>query len=323
MKKLLTIVAASALVIALGAVVIFAVTDRSDTADDMVSGGDPSSVTSGLEPQDSSDISVSTSDGDQQASSDSTDSSDTSSSDTQDSSADSSDTQTMTESRRPVGTYHPSGDRLLPIYNVETSEKKCAISFDAAWGADQTENILAILDEYNVKATFFLVGRWVDEFPEMVEKIAAAGHDVMNHSNTHADLATLSTAEIIEEIETCNDKIEAITGVRPALIRLPYGSYNNTVIEAVRSLGMEPIQWDVDSLDWQEGITSSDIYDRITSKTTSGSIILCHNAGEGTPAALPDLFEKLIGDGYEFTTIYDLIIKDDYTIDGTGKQKAQ
>ena len=174
MKKLLTIVAASALVIALGAVVIFAVTDRSDTADDMVSGGDPSSVTSGLEPQDSSDISVSTSDGDQQASSDSPDSSDTSSSDTQDSSADSSDTQTMTESRRPVGTYHPSGDRLLPIYNVETSEKKCAISFDAAWGADQTENILAILDEYNVKATFFLVGRWVDEFPEMVEKIAAA-----------------------------------------------------------------------------------------------------------------------------------------------------
>ena len=177
----------------------------------------------------------------------------------------------------------------------------------------------ALIEEHRLFGTSYIGlgyfrGNSLEEYQNLLrdlqpalEKIAAAGHDVMNHSNTHADLATLSTAEIIEEIETCNDKIEAITGVRPALIRLPYGSYNNTVIEAVRSLGMEPIQWDVDSLDWQEGITSSDIYDRITSKTTSGSIILCHNAGEGTPAALPDLFEKLDISSEEKQRIYTVI----------------
>lgn len=315
MRKLLAIL----LVLVMACSMFTGCGDQSDTS---ATGNNSSSVNVSSDSVSDSDSSDSSSENSSSNSSDSSNSENSSDTTENSASDSSSDTQTMNEGRRPVGTYKPSGERLLPIYNVDMDEKKCAISFDAAWGADQTENILAILKQYNVKATFFLVGRWVDEFPGMVEKIAEAGHDVMNHSNTHADLATLSYSQIVEEIESCNDKIEAITGVRPALIRLPYGSYNNTVLEAVRSLGMEPIQWDVDSLDWKEDIDSDDIYERITTKTTSGSIILCHNAGEGTPGALPNIFEKLIGDGYNFTTIYDLIIKDDYTIDVTGKQKT-
>ncbi len=317
MKKIFVLILVIILLAAMAASALLSCGDSQDTS---VTDDDTQSVGSSVESNDSagSGSSESTEESD---SSESSGQESTASGDDSASSDSSSDTQTVSNGARPVGVYTPSGERQLPIYNVQTDEKKCAISFDAAWGADQTENLLDILEQYNVKATFFLVGRWVDEFPEMTKKIAEAGHDVMNHSNTHADLATLSYDQIIEEIETCNDKIEAITGVRPALIRLPYGSYNNTVISAVRSLGMEPIQWDVDSLDWQEGIDSNDIYERITTKTTSGSIILCHNAGEGTPGALPDIFDKLMGEGYSFTTIYDLIIKDDYTIDGTGKQK--
>ena len=103
-----------------------------------------------------------------------------------------------------------------------------------------------ILGEYNVKATFFVVGEWVDKSPESVKALADAGHEVMNHSNTHAHFSQLSTDEIIADVTACSDKIEAVTGVRPTRIRPPYGEYDDHVITAIRSMGMEPIQWDVE-----------------------------------------------------------------------------
>ena len=114
------------------------------------------------------------------------------------------------------------------------------------WGNEDTQQLIDILGEYNVKATFFVVGEWVDKYPESVKALADAGHEVMNHSNTHAHYNSLSTEEIVADVEACNDKIEAITGVRPTLIRPPYGEYDDHVITAIRSMGMEPIQWDVD-----------------------------------------------------------------------------
>lgn len=102
------------------------------------------------------------------------------------------------------------------------------------------------MGKYNVKATFFVVGSWVDKYPESVKALCDAGHEVMNHSNTHAHMSQLSRDEIIADVNTCNDKIEAVTGVRPTLIRPPYGEYDDNVISAIRSIGMEPIQWDVE-----------------------------------------------------------------------------
>ena len=106
--------------------------------------------------------------------------------------------------------------------------------------------LIDILGKYNVKATFFVVGAWVDKYPESVKALADAGHEVMNHSNTHAHMSQLSRDEIIADVNACNDKVEAVTGVRPTLIRPPYGEYDDNVISAIRSIGMEPIQWDVD-----------------------------------------------------------------------------
>ena len=187
------------------------------------------------------------------------------------------------------------------------------------WGNEDTQELIDILGRYGVRATFFVVGDWVDKYPESVQALHDAGHEVMNHSNTHAHMNQLSAQEIIADVEACNDKIEAVTGVRPTLIRPPYGEYNDQVISAIRSIGMEPIQWDVDSLDWKE-ISAQEIAQRVTSRVQSGSIVLFHNAALHTPEALPGILECLLQEGYTFVPISELILEEPYTIDHTGRQ---
>ena len=142
-----------------------------------------------------------------------------------------------------------NSDRKLPIYCVETEKKQIAISFDAAWGNDDTEQLIKILKEYDVPATFFVVGAWVDKYPESVKQLADAGHQIQNHSNTHPYMTGLSHEQMIDELESCNKKIENITGKLPTLFRPPYGDYDNRVIEAVESVDMYTIQWDCDTID--------------------------------------------------------------------------
>lgn len=211
-----------------------------------------------------------------------------------------------------------STPRDIPIYSVETSEKKVAISFDAAWGNEQTSELLDILDQYDVKATFFLVGQWVDNFPDSVKEIADKGHDVENHSNTHAHMPELSLEGMTEEIMSCNEKIEAITGKCPTLFRPPYGDYNNDVVGAVKSCGMYCIQWDVDSLDWKD-LSAADITERVTSKLQNGSIVLLHNGAKNTPAALPSIIEGIRAQGYELVPISELVPKGEYETNHEGR----
>ena len=216
-----------------------------------------------------------------------------------------------------------ASSRQLPIYCVQRDQKMLSISFDAAWGNEDTQQLIDILGRYDVKATFFVVGEWVDKYPESVKALSDAGHEVMNHSNTHAHFSQLSTDEIIADVTACNDKIEAVTGVRPTLIRPPYGEYDDHVITAIRSMGMEPIQWDVDSLDWKE-LSAAEITERVTTKVQPGSIVLFHNAALHTPEALPGILEALLQEGYTFVPISELILPGaynaDYTIDHTGRQ---
>jgi len=207
----------------------------------------------------------------------------------------------------------------LPIYCVETNEKQCAISFDAAWGAEDTDILIEILDKYNVKATFFVVGQWVDKYPNEVKKLSDAGHDVMNHSDTHPYMTKLDNNSMINEVENCTRKIEKITNKKVNLFRAPYGDYNAKVINKLNSLKYYTIQWDVDSLDWKD-LSADEIYKRVVTKTKNGSIILFHNAAKNTPEALPKILEKLKKDGFEIVKINDLIYKDKYIIDNAGKQ---
>ncbi len=214
-------------------------------------------------------------------------------------------------------------NRLLPIYSTKrTDDKKISFSFDAAWGADDTQILIDTFAKYNIKVTFFVVGEWVDKFPDMVKALHDAGHEIQNHSNTHPHLTNLSKEKIAEEITGCNQKIKAITGIEPTLMRPPYGDYNNKVIEATESLGMYTIQWSVDSLDWKD-LSAKEITNRVQSAIQPGGIVLFHNAAKHTPEALPTLIESLLAEGYEFVPISQLIYKENYTIDHTGMQISQ
>lgn len=216
-----------------------------------------------------------------------------------------------------VGTV--AATRQLPIYCVQRDYKVCSLTFDAAWGNEDTQMLIDILSKYNVKATFFVVGEWVDKYPESVKALADAGEEIMNHSSDHDHFNSLSTEQIITDITACNAKIEKITGVCPALFRAPYGEYDDHVVAAVRSIGMEPIQWDVDSLDWKD-LSAEEITKRVTSKVQPGSICLFHNAALHTPEALPAILEYLIQNGYQIVPVSQLILSGTYTMDHTGRQ---
>ena len=209
--------------------------------------------------------------------------------------------------------------RQLPIYCVQKDYKVLSISFDAAWGNEDTQQLIDILGKYNVKATFFVVGEWVDKYPESVKALSDADHEVMSHSNTHAHFNSLSSQEIIDDLTACGEKIAAVTGTQPTLFRCPYGEYDDHVINAVRSMGIEPIQWDVDSLDWKD-LSAADITKRVTSKVQPGSIVLFHNAALHTPEALPAIIQTLLQEGYTFVPISQIILTGEYTIDHTGRQ---
>lgn len=209
--------------------------------------------------------------------------------------------------------------RLIPIYSVETEKKQVCLTFDAAWGNEDTQELIDILAKYNIKATFFIVGDWVVKYPESVKALHEAGHSIQNHSDKHPHLPKMSRGAIAADIKACNEKIEAITGIKPTLMRPPYGDYSNSVIEVMNEMEMYTIQWDVDSLDWKD-LSASEIAKRVVPRVKNGSIVLFHNAALHTPASLPTIIEQLKAEGYEFLTVLDLIHKDNYKIDHTGRQ---
>mgnify|MGYP001623692895 FL=1 len=212
-----------------------------------------------------------------------------------------------------------SSSRLVPIYRVDTEEKQVSITFDAAWGADKTEEIIQILDEYDCTATFFLVGFWIDKYPEMVKAIDEAGLEIGTHSNTHPDMAKLDTSTITSELETSIKKITDITGKEVKVFRPPYGSYNNSLLNVCSSLGLKAIQWDVDTLDWK-GLSASEVTDRVMKKVQNGSIILMHNNADNVCDSLRLTLDWLKMKGYKVTSVSELIYSDNYTIDANGVQ---
>ena len=219
----------------------------------------------------------------------------------------------------PVMVGASASQRQLPVYCVQRRDKVAAISFDAAWGNEDTQTLIDILNKYGIHATFFVVGSWVEKYPESVKALSDNGNEVMNHSSSHAHFSQLTTEQIKADITSCNDRIAAITGTAPTLFRCPYGEYDDHVITAVREMGMEPIQWDVDSLDWK-GISAAEITQRVLQRVKPGSIVLFHNAAEHTPEALPEILEALIADGYTIVPISQILLEGDTYIDNTGMQ---
>ena len=211
--------------------------------------------------------------------------------------------------------------RRLPIYCVQTEAPKVSLSFDAAWGNEDTNDLLSILAKHNIKTTFFMTGGWVESYPEDVKAISDAGHDLGNHSENHKQMSQLSAEECKDEIQKVHDKVKELTGKDMFLFRPPYGDYNDTLIEAANGLGYHVIQWDVDSLDWKDYGA-----DAIVSKVVdhphlgNGSIILMHNGATYTKDALEQVITGLTDKGYEIVPISELIYTENYEMDHEGRQ---
>lgn len=212
-------------------------------------------------------------------------------------------------------------ERKLPIYCVDCPEKKVALSFDAAWGNEDTKKIMEILKKHNVHVTFFMTGGWVESYPDDVKMIAEEGHDLGNHSENHKQMSQLSKEECKKEIMSVHDKVKELTGKDMMLFRPPYGDYNDTLIESVKECGYHAIQWDVDSLDWKDYGVDSIIRTVCEHKHLgNGSIILCHNGAKYTAEALDTLITNLKEQGYELVPISELIYKENYEMDTEGRQ---
>ncbi|ADL51720.1 polysaccharide deacetylase family protein [Clostridium cellulovorans] len=209
--------------------------------------------------------------------------------------------------------------KKLPIYSVDRNDKKIALTFDSTWGEENTKQILDILDKYEIKATFFLIGKWIDEFNDDAKEIYLRGHEIGNHSNKHKDFVNLTRETLISEIADCDAKIASITGEKPKLLRVPNGSYNDFALSVIEDTHHYCIQWDVDSLDWKN-LGSDKAFKKVVSKTKSGSIILFHNGAKDTPVALENSIIEMKKEGYEFVTISQLIYKNNYKISDEGKQ---
>lgn len=215
--------------------------------------------------------------------------------------------------------YYNLTPRLVPIYSVGREDKKVAISFDCAWGVEHTDAILKALSNCSVRATFFMVEFWTEKYPQYVQKIDAAGCEIGTHSSTHSYMSKLSAEEIKAELSFSSAAISDITGKKVELFRPPFGDYDDNLIRTASEMGFYTVQWDVDSLDWKD-LSAGDIATRVINGVKSGSIILMHNNGLHTAEAVPVILETLKNRGYTFVPVGELIYRENYLIDGTGRQ---
>ena len=215
--------------------------------------------------------------------------------------------------------FYGSNLKKLPIYSVETEEKKLSISFDCAWGVDYTDKLLSAMEKEGVRCTFFTVEFWAEKYPEYLKKISDAGHEIGTHSATHPKMSKLSASAIDRELKTSVAAIENVIGKKVELFRPPFGDYNDLLIERAEKAGLYTVQWSVDSLDWKD-LSAKAIENRVLSAVKNGSIVLFHNQGLHTAEAIPTILKTLKARGYEFVPIGELIYRSDYYMRPDGTQ---
>ncbi len=221
----------------------------------------------------------------------------------------------------PAVTETAAGEsHLLPIYSVETDKKEVPLTFDVAWEPTDTDEVLSVLRENNVKATFFLVGDWISKYPEEVKKIVDEGHELGTHSMNHDAYSAMSEEQLLSDMDAVDALLSPFTGKEKHLVRAPSGDYTDAVTATVRASGRELIQWDTDSLDWK-GLTPAEMETRVFERMESGSILLFHLGCDNTAEALGRILPRAKSEGYSFSKVGDFIYSAPFTIDHTGRQR--
>ena len=203
--------------------------------------------------------------------------------------------------------YHDNKDN---IYVHKTNdENRISLTFDDGPHPKKTKEILEVLKKHNVKATFFMIGENALQYPEIVQMVAAEGHEIANHTYNHKSLYVQDKTKLIENVKKCSNTLENITGIAPKLFRPPEGYMNDDIAQTMNSEGYDVILWKIDTYDWK-GKSSIDIYNTVVSSVKSGDIILMHDyiwKKSNTAQALDRIIPQLKDEGYCFVTVSELI----------------
>ncbi|RLL45361.1 hypothetical protein D8M04_10935 [Oceanobacillus piezotolerans] len=192
-----------------------------------------------------------------------------------------------------------------PIYRGHPEKEMVALLINVSWGTEYIPDILKILNEHKVKASFFIEGKWAKENAELVMMIKEQGHVIGNHAYNHPDMARISNQNIMEQITQTNDILSAITGEKPKWFAPPSGSFNDQVVQTAHHLDMETILWTVDTIDWKNPSINVMI-DRVNDKVHNGATILMHPT-EVIANGLDELIQILKDSGYRIGTIDKLL----------------
>lgn len=203
-----------------------------------------------------------------------------------------------------------SGGASAEIFHKKGDEpKRIALTFDDGPSEKTTDEILSILERFGVKATFFVIGKNAENNPKKIKKIFDAGHEIGNHTYTHAYINKLSEDKLREEIEKTENILKEITGQKPVVFRPPGGAYNDASISFIEKMGYKCALWSVDTRDWSMPKTDK-VVSIIENQTCGGDILLFHDLehqNNPTPPALEIIIPYLIEQGYEFVSVSELV----------------
>ncbi len=200
-----------------------------------------------------------------------------------------------------------AGQKQITFSQCNVDGPYIAITFDDGPHASNTPRLLDMLKQRNIKATFFVVGQCVQEYPAIMKRIVAEGHEVASHSWSHPDLSKMGEGSVTDQLQKTHDAIVSATGVTPKLMRPPYGAFTaNQRGWANAKWGYKCILWDVDPLDWKVR-NAERVKTEILRHTGAGSIVLAHDIHKTTVDAMPDTLDGLAGRGLKFVTVSELL----------------
>ena len=196
-------------------------------------------------------------------------------------------------------------DKPMPIFHGNMAEPKVTFACNVFWGEEFLPEMLNVLDENNIKITFFIGGSWAKRFPALVTELANRGHELGNHSYNHPHPNLLGKDKNKEQILRTEQLVNELTTIKTTLYAPPYGEYNDTVLLAAKELSYTTIMWSIDTIDWQRPPTEI-IINRVMKKLHNGAIILIHPT-QNTAKALPQLIKEIQEKGYKISTVSDII----------------
>ena len=192
------------------------------------------------------------------------------------------------------------------IYSYPAAGKRVSLTFDDGPSPKMTEDYLNVLDELNIKASFFMLANSVMAYPDLTKEVEDRGHDVVSHSKEHANLANLSSDQLEADFSYSNDAFKEVLGHTPKMMRPPYGSYTDEVLSVAKKYGQQPIYWSIDTNDWRKYSTET-MVNTILNNLSDGAVILMHEGKSNTLDALPAIAEAVRAAGYEFVPLSELL----------------